>query len=563
MARSSATSPPSAPSRPRLRPSIPVEASDPDHARHLASPHRSRDGADVPRPIVRPQDLARSDEYVHPTLMDDGRSLIERLGIIGFDHLQPVLLAALAVEAPLILIGPHGTAKSHLLCRVAEALELEFRHYNASLLNYDDLVGYPLPDEAGALRFVETPASIWPAEAVFLDEISRCRIDMQNRLFSLIHERRVQGIPVPKLRFRWAAMNPPVNGEDGADQGYVGSELLDPALADRFTFLVKVPDWQDLTPAQRCRLIESVDAPVDDETRSAWHRTIEAITALIPEVESSLGDDFTIWVRVVAETLAKADVVLSGRRLAALRRAVVAVHAASTVINGVAPFPRDSAWTTLRHAIPGIVSGITTDLAKVLAAHLEAWRLAALDDGDPSAILASESDPICKAILAMELPVNRMTRSTLVAQAIETADHGVREAFACFLMEHESLGDVNPAVVESLARHVFTVRTPQACDFSERPDAPLTPDGVAAFLARRSRDIVIDSQLRNLANAMIRWKKACTMRELERIVDGYLRGIDEFEPLRQKLVGRIGVVTGSSSSKASASSTTGEGEVTR
>ena len=150
-----------------------------------------------------------------------------------------------------------------------------------------------------------------------------------------------------------------------------------------------------------------------------------------------------------------------------------------------------------------------------------------------------------------------MTRSTLVAQAIEAAGHGLREAFACFLMEHESLGEVNPAVVESLARHVSTVRTPQACDLSDRPDASLTPDGVANCLARRSRDIVVDSQLRNMVNAMIRWQKAHSMRDLERIIDGYLRGLDEFEPLRQELIGRVGGAT------ASASSTTGEGEVAR
>ena len=56
---------------------------------------------------------------------------------------------------------------------------------------------------------------------------------------------------------------------------------------------------------------------------------------------------------------------------------------------------------------------------------------------------------------------------------------------------------------------------------------------------------------------MIRWQKAHSMRDLERIIDGYLRGLDEFEPLRQELIGRVGGAT------ASASSTTGEGEVAR
>ena len=117
-----------------------------------------------------------------------------RLGLYGLGGIAPVLVAALATEEPLLLIGPHGTAKSLLLTRVAAALGLEFRHYNASLLNFDDLVGFPLPGKDGRLEYIKTPAAVWGAGAVIFDEISRCRPDIQNKLFPIIHERRVQGI---------------------------------------------------------------------------------------------------------------------------------------------------------------------------------------------------------------------------------------------------------------------------------------------------------------------------------------------------------------------------------
>ena len=68
-----------------------------------------------------------------------------------------------------------GTAKSLLLGRVAAALELSFRHYNASLLNFDDLVGFPVPAPDRTLEYLKTPAAIWGAGAVIFDEISRCR----------------------------------------------------------------------------------------------------------------------------------------------------------------------------------------------------------------------------------------------------------------------------------------------------------------------------------------------------------------------------------------------------
>ncbi len=96
------------------------------------------------------------------------------------------------------------------------------------------------------MRFLETPATVWGAESVLIDEISRCKPEHQNRLFSLVHERRVQGLPLEQLRYRWAAMNPCSSDQGGAED-YSGSEALDPALADRFALFVTAADWSELT----------------------------------------------------------------------------------------------------------------------------------------------------------------------------------------------------------------------------------------------------------------------------------------------------------------------------
>jgi len=109
--------------------------------------------------------------------------LLDGLGLVGLGEIEPVVIAAVAAELPILLVGPHGTGKSLLLTRIAEALGLTWRHYNASLLSYDDLVGYPVPDGHGGLDWLRTPATIWDAEAVFLDEINRCRPELQNKLF--------------------------------------------------------------------------------------------------------------------------------------------------------------------------------------------------------------------------------------------------------------------------------------------------------------------------------------------------------------------------------------------
>ena len=209
--------------------------------------------------------------------MQTMNSLItEPLGLYGWKKVEPVLLAALLSEEPLLLVGAHGCAKSFVLERLAEALGMEFRSYNASLINYDDLVGVPLPDATRTkLEYLSSPESIWDAEVVFIDEISRTRPELQNKLFPIIYDRRVQGRPLTRLVYRWAAMNPPPTDEelDSGDALYLGSEQLDAALADRFPYIMSVPDWDDMTTRRGAQAVRGAcagaDAPPDALHRHA------------------------------------------------------------------------------------------------------------------------------------------------------------------------------------------------------------------------------------------------------------------------------------------------------
>src|SRR5262245_30356559 len=105
-------------------------------------------------------DQASTNEQEHPKC----GGITQSWNIQGWGHLDAALLASLATESPLLLVGPHGTAKSLLIERIAKTLGLSMRHYNASLLNYDDLVGIPMPEEGNnSLHFIATPGSIWDA----------------------------------------------------------------------------------------------------------------------------------------------------------------------------------------------------------------------------------------------------------------------------------------------------------------------------------------------------------------------------------------------------------------
>ncbi len=170
---------------------------------------------------------------------------LSQLGIYGWDEIEPVLLSAISFKETLLLTGKAGTAKSVLFDRLARRGQLKYRKYNASLLNVEDLLGIPMPNRFRTrLRYIKSPETIWGAEAVFIDEINRCKPELQNKLFPLIYDRTIQGVELKTLKYRWAAMN---DIDDDADPAYVGAEPLDKALLDRFVYSIEVPAWNKLS----------------------------------------------------------------------------------------------------------------------------------------------------------------------------------------------------------------------------------------------------------------------------------------------------------------------------
>jgi MoxR-like ATPase len=314
--------------------------------------------------------------------------LTKALGLEGWEKLEPVILAALASEEPLLLVGRHGAAKSFLLERLAEALELEFRCYNASLLNFDDLVGFPIPTEdKQSLRYISTPAAIWDAEVVFLDEINRTKPELQNKLFPIVHERRVQGVKLEKLRYRWAAMNPPP-GDDG-EEAYLGAEPLDPALADRFGFLVPVPEWSNLNKEQKRRILGDQFNGRDEFAVKPFAMVAEARRVYVG-LQANPPDGLTEYLIQLEKNLALADLYLSARRMTTLHRNILAVQAARVVlaqlareVDAVGVEWEESALTALLHSIPQLAGETSVDYARLATAHRQAWELTKLDDDDP------------------------------------------------------------------------------------------------------------------------------------------------------------------------------------
>lgn len=324
--------------------------------------------------------------------------ITEPLGLFGWGTLEPVLLASLLSEDPLLLVGAHGSAKSFLLERLAESLGMVFRSYNASLLNYDDLVGVPMPDATRTkLEYLASAESIWDAEVVFIDEINRTRPELQNKLFPIVYDRRVQGRPLERLVYRWAAMNPPPEDDD-PEALYLGAEPLDAALADRFPFIVAVPDWADLSPEEQRNVLADQfvgrhEFPVPiraliDEARARYE-------ALVPVLSSRLAS----YVLLLVPHLRAAKYDVSTRRATMLQRCALAVHAAREVLaeRSADPPPtlRDSAYLALLCSLPDRARR-TLSVPNLAAVFQKVWNLSEEKEAEAADALLKIADPVLR-----------------------------------------------------------------------------------------------------------------------------------------------------------------------
>ena len=88
------------------------------------------------------------------------------LGFAGLEILERPILCALVTGDPLLLVGPHGSAKSAVVWAIADSLDLRFHAYDASKALFEDVIGFPDPSSLaeGVVRYVPTcltPACSW------------------------------------------------------------------------------------------------------------------------------------------------------------------------------------------------------------------------------------------------------------------------------------------------------------------------------------------------------------------------------------------------------------------
>lgn len=338
--------------------------------------------------------------------------ILEQLGIYGIpETIENSILASLTLGDPALLIGAPGTAKTDTVQMIGSALReqtrrkfpndpdkwMKFAIYDASKLEYEDLLGIPNPEAMrhGKMEFIETPTTVWGKTLVCYDEFNRTNPDRQSNLLEHIRTRKIQGIPTG-TKFVLAAMNP---------YGDTGTEELSDALVDRFLFYLEFPEFHDFKDVTKDLIIERVgqsdcvalkhywkdadtsldvqegdktgeDVVVNEKLAEAGRnigKMIQRSMALFGQIQAEMGDKITNLVRRTFDSM-NGDMeanqqervsLLSGRRGGLVRRGLLAhraVELAKSEIYGTKVRPmiemlRDVYVTCMPFGVSGRASG--------------------------------------------------------------------------------------------------------------------------------------------------------------------------------------------------------------
>ncbi|MHA2216926.1 MAG: AAA family ATPase [Candidatus Hodarchaeales archaeon] len=157
--------------------------------------------------------------------------------LYGWDHLEPILVACIAKNQNLLMLGRHGCGKSDFMRFVSAAMSngnlFKFTKYAMDKENLISMVGIPNGKALaeGRIEYATHQRSVFNADALLMDELTRALKDNQNLVLEILEEKTVFGMPL-KYQFAIATAN---------DETYKGAMKLDDALYDRFWAVIRVP----------------------------------------------------------------------------------------------------------------------------------------------------------------------------------------------------------------------------------------------------------------------------------------------------------------------------------
>jgi MoxR-like ATPase len=305
--------------------------------------------------------------------------MLEQLGLFGFDRIERAILAGLVLGEPILFVGGPGSAKTRAVEQIARAFGFEAAILDSSKAAFEDLAGLPDPRgiAAGKVEFLPTPASIWGKSVICWDELSRAAYGVASKILETIRSRRFLGVSLePQLQLVFAAMNPPNS---------TGSRELDPALAGRFTPIIRVPEFSELKAEARRAIIRNVTG---DDAQGLGREAKGTITSDLPEFvrrtreryrrcvdgRPTLVDAVVSYVDVLVGTLVSRGVPLDGRRAGELYRLALACLCVTEEKTGrelalSEKAVADALLDAVQNGLPFPATGRVVEPAIVRAAH--------------------------------------------------------------------------------------------------------------------------------------------------------------------------------------------------
>lgn len=183
--------------------------------------------------------------------------IFERLQIYGWrQDLENILLATLLTGDRALLISPPGAAKTVLPKKICKALELNFGAFDVNAQGFDEIIGFPNLEKMkqGIFEYIGSKGTIWGKDFVSYEELNRCKAQTQGKVLEHLRSGTIGDVPTG-TKWCWANMNP---------IGSAGTNKLNAANIDRFTFYIWAPDLLDLGVEDRAKVagvMTEADAP--------------------------------------------------------------------------------------------------------------------------------------------------------------------------------------------------------------------------------------------------------------------------------------------------------------
>ena len=251
---------------------------------------------------------------------------LKNIGVLGFDPLEKVILAALVTEEPILIIGRPGTDKANLLVYISQALGLSCKKVNAAMTSKLEITGMPVvKDNDDKITFISAPYSVWKKQALVFDLLNEAKPICMSVISSILFEKQINGYPMETLQYRWATMENTDLFNSDMTAFKRRNIYLEEELVENFAFIIEAPTWDNFSVEEK---LEGFISGFTHPVKELNNELIAFISKLKPLYEEQLlfpKPKLAAYACLVTSLLNEGGVYVSVQRSLQLLRNLVAL----------------------------------------------------------------------------------------------------------------------------------------------------------------------------------------------------------------------------------------------